>query len=447
MMVSKELYPSDRLWQAADRILSRVEADQAEVVIQAGRSELTRIANSMIHQNTSEQESLASVRVVIGKKVGCARANSLEAETLDTLAARAREIALIQPNNPDFVSLPGPEQLPSVSAFDEEVAECSPAKRAEMAKTIIAAAEQRRLKAFGSVSTHTGALLLANSLGVRGVHRFTEAAVTALISDETSSGWGEGRSWRLEGLAVQEAAETAAGKCLQGRHPVELQPNDYPVVLEEPAVGDLLGFLAYVGLGAMSLREGTSFMCEKMGERVADEKISLWDDGLDLRGLPMPFDFEGVPKRKVVLIEGGVARNVVHDSYTAHREGKKSTGHAFLAPNPHGPFPSHLFLAPGGATKQEMVASIERGLLVTRFHYTNVVHAKLTVLTGLTRDGTFLIENGKIARGVQNLRFTQSILGALERVSLVASQGRLAEYCWTPALKVDSFHFSGGPQS
>lgn len=440
------MYPLGQLQEAAERILSRAEADQAEVVIQAGRSELTRIANSIIHQNMSEQQAVVSVRLVLGKKVGCARVNSLERDTLDQLARRAREVALLQPENPEFVSLPGPEPAGTVSAFDAEVAACPPAQRADMARAIIQAANRRGLKAFGSVSTEAATLLVANSLGVRAEHAFTEGRATALISDETSSGWGEARSWQLAGLAPREIAETAAAKCLQGKDPIELEPGDYPVILEEPAVNDLLGFLAYVGLGATTLQEGTSFMCEKMGEKVADEKITLWDDGLDARGIPTPFDFEGVPKQKVVILDAGVAKNVVYDSYTANREGKKSTGHAFVAPNPHGPFPSHLFLALGKATREEMIASIERGLLVTRFHYTNPVHPKLTIITGMTRDGTFLIEEGKIGRGVKNLRFTQSILEAFGSASMVASQGKLCEYCWAPALKIDSFHFSGATQ-
>jgi predicted Zn-dependent protease len=437
------MYPLEQLWEAADRILSRAEGDEVEVVIQGGRTELTRIANCTIHQNTSEEQAVVSVRLVVGKKIGCVQVNSLEGEAVDQAARKAREVALLQPENPEFVSLPEGEEAVTVEAFDEEVAECSPGRRAEMARTMIEAAERRGMKAFGSVSTEAGTLLVANSLGVRAHHSFTQAGLTSLISDESSSGWGEGHSSRLDGVDAELVGETAAAKCLQGRKPVEVEAGDYVVVLEEPAVCDVLGFLGFVGLGAMALQDGTSFMCEKMGQKVADERITLWDDGLDRRGIPMPFDYEGVPKQKVTFVEAGVAKDVVYDSYTANRAGKKSTGHAYLAPNPHGPFPSHVFLATGEATEEEMVASVERGLLVTRFHYTNIVHPKLTVITGMTRDGTFLIENGKIGRGVKNLRFTQSILEALERVLMVGREGKLCEYGWAPALKIDSFHFSG----
>jgi len=445
-MTSRQLYPQDQLWDAAERILSSAESDQTEVVIGAHRSELTRIANSTIHQNTSEQQAEASVRLVIGKKVGCAAGNSLEADALDELVRKAREITLLQPDNPDFVSLPDAEHAVSVNAFDEQLAECSPAQRADMARVIIEAARRRDLNAFGSVSTEAASVMVANSLGVRAYHDLTHGRLTALISGETSSGWGECLSWRLDGLDCETAAETAVAKALQGENPVELEPGDYPVILEPPAVSDMLMFLAYVGLGATALQEGTSFMQEGMGQKVADEKITLWDDGLDARGIPMPFDYEGVPKQKVVFLEAGVAKDVVYDSYTAHRVGRKSTGHAFVAPNPYGPFPSHLFLSPGDSTQSEMIAGVERGLLVTRFHYTNIVHPKLTVITGMTRDGTFLIEDGKIRGGVKNLRFTQSILSALQRVSMIGSEGKLAEVCWAPALKIDSFHFSGATQ-
>ncbi len=195
-------------------------------------------------------------------------------------------------------------------------------------------------------------------------------------------------------------------------------------------------------MGATAFQEGRSFLCDRVGEKLAGDAITIWDDGTDARQCPAAFDWEGVPKRKVMIIEKGVACGPVYDSYTANKEGKESTGHGLLAPNTFGPYPSHLFLGPGDATVEDMVASTDRGILVTRFHYTNVVHEKHTILTGMTRDGTFLIENGRIARPVKNLRFTQNILEALSDVEMVGRQGRLVEYAWTPALKIGKFSFT-----
>jgi predicted Zn-dependent protease len=211
-------------------------------------------------------------------------------------------------------------------------------------------------------------------------------------------------------------------------------------------VGDLIGFLGYMGFGGNAFNEGRSCFSGKLGERVCGESITIYDDGLDPSFMPLPFDFEGNPRRKVLLIEKGIARGVVHDRTTAKEAGVEPTGHATPPPGAWGPYPMHLKLAPGDATVEEMIASTERGLLVTRFHYTNIAHPLRTELTGMTRDGTFLIENGKLTRGVRNLRFTQSVLGALSNVEMIGRAPRIAEGCLVPALKVRSFHFSGATE-
>ena len=191
-------------------------------------------------------------------------------------------------------------------------------------------------------------------------------------------------------------------------------------------------------------------MTGKIGQKITGEKITIWDDGSDPRGIPLPFDFEGVAKEKIVLIENGIAKNVVHDSFTAGREeGATSTGHALSMPNTFGPIPINLFMAPGDATKEEMLASTERGIWVTRFHYTNILHPVKTILTGMTRDGTFLIENGKITKPLKNLRFTQSVLEAFAGAEMLGAELKLVKDEWNPigtcvpAVKIRGFQFTG----
>jgi PmbA protein len=204
--------------------------------------------------------------------------------------------------------------------------------------------------------------------------------------------------------------------------------------------------LGMYGLGALALQEGRSFMGGRLGERICGANISIWDDGHDPRGQRLAYDFEGVPKQRVNLITGGVAENVVWDSYTANRDSRPNTGHGLPAPNSWGPVPINLFVAAGDSSVADMIAQTERGVLVTRFHYTNMVHPIKTVLTGMTRDGTFLIEDGQIAGAVKNLRFTQSILEALSCVSLISREGKLADYVWAPAMRVDRFTFSSATE-
>jgi predicted Zn-dependent protease len=194
-------------------------------------------------------------------------------------------------------------------------------------------------------------------------------------------------------------------------------------------------------------------MVGKIGQRIVDPKISLWDDGLDPAGLPWPFDPEGVPKQRVDFIEGGVARGVVYDSYRAGKEeGRLSTGHALPAPNAYGPMPTNTFLAPGDATVEEMIASTKRGVYITRFWYTRPVEPARVVITGMTRDGTLLVENGEIAHPVRNLRFTQSYLEALNQVDMIGRERKLLLGMAdigrdsVPALKLDRFTFTGATE-
>jgi predicted Zn-dependent protease len=279
------------------------------------------------------------------------------------------------------------------------------------------------------------------------------ASLVTVIMSDASSGYASTTSMDVSDLDAEALGRVALDKALRSREPTDIEPGAYTVILEEEAVADMLFTLGYLGFGALSVQEGRSFMNGHFGERITGENITIWDDGLDPRGLMQPFDYEGVPKQRVTLVERGIARGVVYDSFTAGREAdQESTGHSLPAPNTFGPFPSNLFMAPGVATKAEMLASTERGIWVTRFHYTNPVHPVQTVLTGMTRDGTFLVEDGEIVRPLKNLRFTQSILEAFGRADMVGDQLQLVSSGWggtglcVPALKIRDFQFTGATQ-
>jgi predicted Zn-dependent protease len=208
-----------------------------------------------------------------------------------------------------------------------------------------------------------------------------------------------------------------------------------------------------LGMGSLAMQEGRSFMSGRMGEKITGSNITIWDDGFDPRGVVFPFDYEGVPKQKVMLIEEGVARGVVYDSATAQLEpGRASTGHGLPAPNTMGPIPINLLMKPGSATKEEMIASTEKGIWVTRFHYVNPVHPVKAILTGMTRDGTFLIENGKITRPLKNLRFTQSILEAFANAEMMSKDLKMIMMGFgnfatcAPAAKINGFTFTGATE-
>ncbi len=425
-----------------DIALASAKADQAEAFIYASREALTRFAESVIHQNVAESDVTVSARAVAGKRIGCARGNQTSRGEIAAVAERAQALAEIAAEDADFVSLPEPGEYGEADAYCEATAACTPEQRAEIAAAIVEVCSQRGCRASGSISTEAAELAVANSLGIRAHARMTPAAVVLVASVDEASGYAEWRGQDISRLDPAALAARACEKCLASRGAEPIAPGEYTVILEPPAVGDMIAFLGYMGFGALAFQEGRSFMSGRLGEKIVGENITIYDDPLDPRALPLPFDWEGAPARKVTLIENGVAKGVVYDSYTAHKEGKKSTGHATPAPSTYGPYPSHLFLAPGEASLDDMIASTDRGILVTRFHYTNIVHEKETIITGMTRDGTFLIEEGKVTRPLKNLRFTQSIVEALSQVSMIGKDAVLTEHAFVPALKVDKFAFT-----
>jgi PmbA protein len=451
-----------KLKDLALTVLSASTADQTEVVIISGEQNLTRFANNEIHQNVSETNTQVRMRAVVGRRTGVASSNDSSREGLRRLAQKAVEVAKLSPENPDFKGLPssaeaaGPrwEYMP-VTGFDEATASATPDTRARGVSGICRQAMDAGLAAAGKFETGAGELVVANSLGVFAYYPHTEAGITIVIMGEDSSGYAARSAWRVGDLDPTALGAEATDKALRGRDPQPLEPGDYPVVLEEYAVADLVEMLAYMGLGALSVQEERSFMVNKFGQRIMHSTVSIWDDGLDPASKPMPFDYEGVPKQRVDLIKAGVANAVVHDSYTAGREeGAANTGHALPAPNTFGPFPTNLFMAPGDTPRQQLVENLERGLWITRFWYTRPVHPRQTIVTGMTRDGTFLIEDGQVTRPIRQLRFTQSYVEALDTVQAISRETRLVPgelgggsmAYRVPALRLGQFAFTSGTQ-
>jgi predicted Zn-dependent protease len=237
----------------------------------------------------------------------------------------------------------------------------------------------------------------------------------------------------------------SADKARATANAVAVDAGDYPVVLEEYAVVDLLDMLGYLGFSALAVQEGRSFV--EIGKRIGSDLVTIVDDGRDPAGLPMAFDYEGVAKQRVPLVDAGICAGIVYDTQTASRDGVASTGHGLPAPNPYGPFPLNQAMAAGTSSRDDLIASLDRGLLVTRFHYTNPVHPKLAIVTGMTRDGTFLVEGGRIVAPVRNLRYTQSYLDALAHTVAVSSDRKTLKGFLggvvVPAVRIDGWTFTG----
>ncbi len=442
------LIGEDRFAKVAEAALDLPDSDGVEVLFVHEWGGLTRFANSEIHQSTFREDTGLRVRVVSRGRTGVTSTNDFSEAGASAAAQSAREMAEVAVPDPGFPGLAPKADVTHVDRFFEETADMAPAARADAVVRLIGRCPDGFVAA-GAYETAAAEIGVANSNGQVCWAPSTQASLTSVVTGgENGSGFAESFSGSADAIDPGAIGARAAAKAIDSQRPEALEPGTYPVVLEPSAVATLVGFLAYVGFGGRGYVEGRSCFSGKQGEQVAATAISMWDDGTDPRTLGAPFDFEGVPRQRVELIKDGVFRDAVYDLRTAKQANRTSTGHGLPAPNPEGPFPLHLFMEEGDSTVEEMIRDTTRGLLITRFHYSNIVNPVESSITGMTRDGTFLIEHGEIVGPVMNFRFTQSIIDALKSVSLVGRQAELAsEFFFSasrvPALKIEAFHFSG----
>ncbi|MDP9239175.1 MAG: TldD/PmbA family protein [Actinomycetota bacterium] len=422
--------------------------DAVEVGLTRSDVALTRFADSGVHQNVARVDGEARVRVVVdGSRSGVAVTNSLEPAAMLRAAEQARNIARVSPPDPLFAGLtPGPQSYQAAGGDDPATAQCPAGVRAQAVTDILAALPDGVLGA-GHVETGRVEQAIANSLGVAGEHAGTWSSASILASGDTSTGYAQGAATALAGIDFTALGARAAHKVELGRDPRDVEPGTWAVVLEPGASEVLVQFLSYLAFGGKDFNDGRSALSGRLGKRVCHERVSIVDDALSPMLPGVPFDAEGTPKRRLPLIDQGIAVAVAHDRSSAAVAGTASTGHALPPPNPYGPMPSHLVMQGGEASLDDLVAGCERGLYITRFHYTNVVHPLRTTVTGMTRDGTFLIEDGRITGGVHNLRFTQSGLDALGAVEDVGRDLQVSTELFfgvaaTPALRLSRFAFT-----
>lgn len=432
------------------KALSLVTDAEAEALFTARDAALTRFANSRIHQNVADRDATLRLRIVQDGRTGVATTNRLDEDGLRELVARVS--ATLAKATPNLNAAPLAEPLPSTAdpllGYVAATDHADPELRALGARAVIAAGDAAGLESSGAFSTETATLAVANSRGMWNAHSVTQAKLlTVMMDGHGGSGYAQATAPDVRALDAAAIGEEAADKATRSLEAVDLEPGEYPVILEEYAVATILEYLSWMGFSALAVEEGRSFM--ELGRSIMGRNVTIWDDGLDPTGLPTAIDYEGVPKQRVDLITDGVASAVVHDTATAIRAGTASTGHGLPAPNAFGPIAWNLFMAPGSSAKEMMPSGIERGVWVTRFHYVNIIHAKRGVLTGMTKDGTFLIEDGRITRPIRNLRFTQSIPEAFSAIESIGSETRLvaAEYSGinarVPALRIAKFAFTG----
>jgi predicted Zn-dependent protease len=449
----------DKAKKIVDYILKNSKADQTEVVIFDFDSALTRYANNYIHQNVQESNTGVHIRVAFGKKIGSSYTNSTEPDKVREALRWAETIARCQADNPYFSELPEikPSLYKKVNAYDKRTAQLPPDKRAEAVREIIDIAKKNKLTCYGSVSNGSATIIIGNSKG-RFAHRQTsDIFCNIVMATDNSTGYVQSGAKSIDEIDFSKLAKMAAEKALKSKDPIELSPGKYTAIFEPLAVSDILSYLCYYAFNGKIYEEGRSFISGKLLTKIVDERITIIDDPFYAKGFPYSFDFEGVPKKKLVLIEKGIAKNVVYDTITANMGKKKSTGHALMYPNPFGPVPLHIVMKGGNSSIEEMIANTKKGILITRLHYTNVIDPYKLIFTGMTRNGTFLIEDGVVTKGIKNLRFTENIFDALNRIEAISRRtelvvdepgygARMPHGMVVPALKIRDFTFTSATE-
>jgi predicted Zn-dependent protease len=438
--------PGEELLEIADAVLRRVPAgSQAEVTVTETAAALTRYANGGIHQSVADRSVRLRLRLIRDGRCGVAEVQQPGDDEVATALVRTADA--IRGHSPEGEPVPlyVPDGGPDTdTGFSTTTAAVTPEHRADVVADVCAAAASRGQQAFGAFETAVTAVAMASTAGLRRSARHTVAELIAVCRGADGSGYAARHHSDAGSLEATDLAAEVTERCARNQGAQPIEPGSYQVVLSPYAVAEMLEYLGLVGLGGLAALENRSFM--RLGERLMSDTVTITDDSTVAALAPLPFDGEGASTQPVTLIDDGVCRAVVHDSVTASRSGATSTGHSFAQPNTEGPLPRHLCMAAGQDDPQSMIAACERGLLVTRFWYVRPVHPLATIITGMTRDGTFLISDGEVARPVRDLRFTQSIVGALSDVRAISAD-RLAVRGYVgamlaPWLRLGAFNFS-----
>ncbi|MGA2771597.1 MAG: TldD/PmbA family protein [Bryobacteraceae bacterium] len=422
---------------------------EVEAIVAGSDEALTRFANNAIHQNVAERTTHLSVRPVMDGRTARASTNRLSRDAIREVVAEAIAIAKLTEPDPDLLPLAAPADYQGVERWFEATARATPEERARAVAEAIGAVEAAGQTAAGIYSTSESVFALLNSRGVLARHTETMArfSITAMAAD--SSGWAKASACNLATLNPLELALTAARKATESTAPRELPPGRYTVILEPAAVLDLTGQM-FPDFSATAIRDGRSFLRDRIGQRIFGENITIHDDAGHPLQSGAPFDGEGVPRKRIALVERGVVREVAYSRQAAALAGcplgPAPTGHGFPLPNEFGEAPTNIVIDGGATSLEQMAASTDRGILVTRLWYIREVDPYEKIFTGMTRDGTFLIEGGRVTAGVRNFRFNQGLMEMLSNVEAlsapVRASGEETFDMVAPAMKVREFNFT-----
>ena len=426
-------------------IAKSADAEESEVHVDETCDALTRFANNAIHQNVAEHCLTVSVRTVVEGRTARATTNRIDRDSLLGAVEASLSLAHSQPQNPRLLPLPSRQRYRSVNRFMNRTAALTPEDRARAVRHACDLAIKNGQVAAGIFASGQNQLAMGNSRGLFAAYCQTRAEFSITMQEDPAARWAKANSADIHDIDPQELAVRASKKAHLATNAKELTPGRYTVILEPAAVLDLVGFLFY-DFAATALEDKRSCLNDRMGTQLFGKNITITDDVYHPLQLGPPFDGEGIPRQRVTLVDRGVPKNLVYARSTAKRAGKRPTGHGFGLPNEYGEAPMNLVFSGGDSPLEKMIASTDHGLLVTRLWYIREVDPYEKIMTGMTRDGLFLVENGRVASAVRNFRFNQSLIEMLRNVELVGPAVRAAgEESFemaVPAMKIRNFHFS-----
>ena len=440
-----------RAVELTEQVLELVgDRAEAEVAASNGNLALTRFANSFIHQNVAEDGETVSLRVALDDRVASTQTTVTTPESLEAFVEAALDTAALQPVDEDWPGLAPPATVPDVAHVDEATYDAAPAARAALVKDFVDAGDG--LLAAGYCQTEGRTEAFANSAGQSASGRHSSAIIDGIHQTGTSAGCAHAATVAIGDLDGTAVGELAARRAVDSVAPFDTKPGEYEVVLAPEAVATIAVFLGFYGFNGKMLSEGQSFV--ELGTKQFDEQLQMWDDVTDPRAMGVAFDTEGTPKGRLDLVADGVTRGVAHNRKTAKKAGVASTGNNVPGAEGWGPIPTNVFVGGGDQSVDELIASVERGIYVSTFNYCRILDPKTMVVTGLTRNGTFMIENGRITDAVTNLRFTQSFVDCFGEGKILGlgDDARFADsefapgIMYVPTMRLGSWNFTGGAE-
>lgn len=418
-----------------------------EIIATEVKSELTRFAESYIHQNVAETNLNLTVKVINEDRISVVEMNSIDDHTISKNIEKAIEVTKIAPKLDYHYSLVTPQSYKIKSKYSKDTANFTPLNRAQLVSQLIKEVNKRGYEAAGAFKTEVSTLLVANSEGVFAFDRETKVDFNCVITRDNSTAYTSFIDSDINNFNIKKITDELLETAFKNVEQIEIEPGAYTVILSPGAVAEILNYAGYTAFNGKMIMEGKSFVCHNQGKKIFPETITVSDDPFNELTLPIPFDLVGYPREKIDLIKDGVIKDGVYDHLTALKYNRKCTGNT-LPPEyaSFGALPFNLVMEEGSNFVGEMISSTKKGIYVSRFHYVNILNPMSVQLTGMTRDGTFLIEDGKLTRAIKNMRFNTSVIDMLKAVDMISKERQIKSGfigpTVAPYLRTNNFTFS-----